>query len=185
MRYLVFLLALSYYSVVNAQSTPLLAALEVKLDDGQTLPLANKISFELLTSNPSGIAKSLQNWQNISAAQIDDKSLSVTMIGMPQFSGEVSQQYSTNSFVIDIEEKSTKSFVSDFVNEVQHPWKLEQLVAYVSRYINQPTYIHGFNIASVVATQRSGDCTEYAVLTAALARSLEIPARVIIGTVIL
>ena len=39
----------------------------------------------------------------------------------------------------------------------------------------------GFDIASEVATRRQGDCTEYAVLTAALARSIGIPARVVLG----
>jgi hypothetical protein len=40
-----------------------------------------------------------------------------------------------------------------------------------------------FDIASRVADHRSGDCTEHAVLLAALARSVGLPAVVVIGTV--
>lgn len=185
MRFLGLVLLLSYISIASAQSTPSLAALDIELDNLQTLPLTQKISFDLLSSNAEGIEKSLQDWQNISVSQIDDNTLSVTMLAMPQFTGEVTKQYSKNSFVIDIEEQSTKRFVSGFVDNTKQPWSLDQLVVYVNEYIQNPTYIHGFNIASVVATQGSGDCTEYAVLTAALARALDIPSRVIIGSVIL
>jgi transglutaminase-like putative cysteine protease len=48
----------------------------------------------------------------------------------------------------------------------------------------KPTYIHGFNLASTVARDKSGDCTEYAVLSAAMARALGHPAKVVFGTVI-
>jgi transglutaminase-like putative cysteine protease len=39
----------------------------------------------------------------------------------------------------------------------------------------------GFDLASRVAQNRRGDCTEFAVLTAALARSAGLPARVVLG----
>lgn len=39
----------------------------------------------------------------------------------------------------------------------------------------------GFDIASEVATHREGDCTEQAVLAAALARAAHVPARVVLG----
>jgi transglutaminase/protease-like cytokinesis protein 3 len=185
MRFIFLVLVIFCYSIKNSQSTPLLAAIEIELESKQTLPLAKKISFELLSSNASAIAKSLSDWQNISTNQIDDRTLSVSMLGMPIYSGEVARQHVTNSFVVDIDEESTKHFVSGFINNVKHPRSFEQLVSYVNHHIQQPTYIHGFSIASVVALEGSGDCTEYAVLAAALARSLDIPARVVIGTVIL
>jgi hypothetical protein len=43
---------------------------------------------------------------------------------------------------------------------------------------------HGFDIASRVARDREGDCTEYTVLLTALARSLDIPARIVMGLVV-
>jgi hypothetical protein len=185
MRVFILVFVISYFSIEYAHSTPLLAALEIELDNKQTLPLASKISFEMLSPNAAAIAESLLDWQSISVNQIDDNTLAVSIMGKPKFTGEVAKQYTANSFVIDIDEESTKHFVLGFVNETKHPWTLDQIVPYVNRHIQEPTYIHGFNIASVVATQGSGDCTEYAVLTAALARALDIPARVVIGTVIL
>lgn len=185
MRFFILVLIFFNYSIEIAQSTPLLAAIEIELDSKQTLPLAKKISFEFLSSNASAIAKSLSDWQNISTNQIDEKTLSVSIQGMPIYSGEVTKRHFKNSFVVDIDEESTKHFVSGYISKVKQPWSLTQLITYVNRHIHKPSYIHGFSIASVVATQGSGDCTEYAVLAAALARSLDIPARVVVGTVIL
>jgi hypothetical protein len=64
------------------------------------------------------------------------------------------------------------------------PWdtavRLEQ---FVHRYIKQNDFSQVFATAAEVADRREGDCTEYAVLLAALCRAREIPARVAIGLV--
>jgi transglutaminase-like putative cysteine protease len=185
MRTLIFLIALSCLSTVNAQSEALLASLEVELDSKQTLPLTDKIRFELVSSKALEISKSLSNWQNINTKLIDEETLLVTTGVHPQFSGAIKNQYLADSFVIDNDEESTQRFVSGFARDSSKTIELDHLAAYISQYIDTPTYIHGFHIASKVANQRSGDCTEYAVLAVALARALEIPARVVIGTVIL
>jgi hypothetical protein len=64
------------------------------------------------------------------------------------------------------------------------PWrtalKLEQ---FVHRYIKLINYSQAFASAAEVAENREGDCTEHAVLLAALCRARGIPARVAIGLV--
>ena len=64
------------------------------------------------------------------------------------------------------------------------PWqtavKLEQ---FVHKYINRTDYSQAFASAAEVLETREGDCTEYAVLLAALCRARGIPARVAIGLV--
>jgi transglutaminase-like putative cysteine protease len=175
----------SVFAYANAQSVPLIAQLNVELDAGQRLPLGNSISFEFITSNPQAVTHALQNWQGISVDKLDNDSLLVKSVARPRFVGGLNKKYSLDSFVIDINEKSTQDFAAGFIKNHQKPFKLTQLEAYVDEYITKPTYVNGFNIASVVASQRSGDCTEYAVLLTALARSIELPARVIIGVVII
>lgn len=63
------------------------------------------------------------------------------------------------------------------------PQKMRRLRAFVSDYIDQHGLDVGYASALEVAASRRGDCTEYAVLLAALARAQGIPARVITGMV--
>ncbi len=49
--------------------------------------------------------------------------------------------------------------------------------------VSEKNFSHGFATAAEVAQSREGDCTEHAVLLAALARACGIPSRVAIGLV--
>jgi hypothetical protein len=55
------------------------------------------------------------------------------------------------------------------------------LSAFVSRYLSKRGLDIGYASALEVARDRRGDCAEYAVLLAALARAEDIPARVVVG----
>ena len=68
--------------------------------------------------------------------------------------------------------------------EEQDPWKVATaLERYVHDAVEEKNYSTAFASASEVAESREGDCTEHAVLLAAMARALKIPARVAIGLV--
>lgn len=57
------------------------------------------------------------------------------------------------------------------------------IVEFVSDVV-QGTHDRGFDLASQVARNLRGDCTEYAVLTTALARASGYPARVVLGVAV-
>lgn len=61
--------------------------------------------------------------------------------------------------------------------------KMRQLRLFVTKYITQHGLDVGYASALEVLKSRQGDCTEYAVLLAALARAEGIPARVVTGMV--
>lgn len=61
------------------------------------------------------------------------------------------------------------------------PAKAEALRAFVHRYLARKDLATGFATASEVAERATGDCTEHAVLLAALLRSAGIPSRVVSG----
>ncbi|WP_245953080.1 transglutaminase-like domain-containing protein [Alteromonas aestuariivivens] len=161
-----------------------MAQLSIALKPEQSLPLSSEIRFELETRNPEAIAAALREWQGVTTAPVSDNVLAVTMKAQPQYTGSVQEQHSKASFVVDFDESATQEFVAGFKTLPGEAVRLEQLAEYVSEFMVNPTSIHGFNIASVVAAQQSGDCTEYAVLSTALARALGLPARVIVGSVI-
>ncbi|MFQ6048326.1 MAG: transglutaminase family protein, partial [Phycisphaerae bacterium] len=58
-----------------------------------------------------------------------------------------------------------------------------RLCRYVSTHVRTKTLDIGFATASEVAQTRQGDCSEHAVLLAALARACGIPSRVVVGIV--
>lgn len=66
----------------------------------------------------------------------------------------------------------------------QDPWKVATaLERYVHDAVEEKNYSTAFASASEVAESREGDCTEHAVLLAALLRAVKMPARVAIGLV--
>jgi len=66
----------------------------------------------------------------------------------------------------------------------QDPWQVAQLLErYVFDFIKEIDFSQAFATAAEVAENPTGDCTEHAVLLAALARARGIPARVAVGLV--
>jgi transglutaminase-like putative cysteine protease len=59
------------------------------------------------------------------------------------------------------------------------------LARHVSGWLEQKDYSRAWDSAAAVAKSRRGDCTEHAVLTAALCRARGIPARIVYGLVYL
>lgn len=92
--------------------------------------------------------------------------------------------YKQASFVVDFDEPALQAPIESLRSK--HPKAAPEDVArFVSEYIDQKSYQRAFDVASRVAESKSGDCTEHAVLTAALLRKGRVPARVLLGIVLL
>jgi hypothetical protein len=67
---------------------------------------------------------------------------------------------------------------------LKDPWQVAVALEHATRQlITKPDYAHGFASAAETIESGAGDCTEHAVLLAALARAQGIPARVVTGLV--
>jgi len=86
-----------------------------------------------------------------------------------------------SSFVIDFEDDAVKVWVAERASDTRP--SIEQLVAWTRSAI-EPAGDRRFDRASVILETGRGDCTEFAVLLAAIARSFGYPARVVVGIVI-
>ncbi|GBL05577.1 transglutaminase-like domain-containing protein [Glaciecola sp. KUL10] len=182
---LFFLLAFS--ANTQAQSESLLSSIPIYSSKPSLDDLTDNISFDLHVDDAISLKGTLSQWDNIQSEVLSDTLLKVSLNGQAHFNQIHGQQTLKDSFVIDFKEPSTQVFIQGFNNVQDTELKdieIESLANYVSEYITEPTYIHSFNIASRVASQRSGDCTEYAALTTALTRALGIPARYVVGFVI-
>ena len=60
----------------------------------------------------------------------------------------------------------------------------DALTQFATAYIARKSMRRGFDLASQVARSREGDCTEHAVFLAALLRHAKLPARVMLGLVV-
>ncbi len=60
---------------------------------------------------------------------------------------------------------------------------VQRIESFVARYIDKPSMSVGYASAAEVVESRQGDCSEFAVLTAALCRAVGIPAQVAVGVV--
>ena len=58
---------------------------------------------------------------------------------------------------------------------------VSRIESFVAEYIDNKSLSVGYASATEVAASRQGDCTEFAVLTAAMCRSIGIPAQVVMG----
>lgn len=74
--------------------------------------------------------------------------------------------------------KLTAEAVGDTKDAAEAARKIE---GFVAKYITNKTFSVGYASAAEVAVSRQGDCTEFAVLTAAMCRAAGIPARVVFG----
>lgn len=94
--------------------------------------------------------------------------------------------HTASTFVIDWKDPAVAALREQLVDEGGKPLRSPQaLRAFVARYIDNKGMSRAYDAASVVARARQGDCTEHAVLLAALARMQKVPARVVHGLVLL
>jgi hypothetical protein len=111
-------------------------------------------------------------------------SVEVLLDGYPAARDAVVARHSQPSFLVDFDEAPVRDLRDAIRKQASEHPRPEQLEAFVARHIDRKTYRRGQDPASVVARIREGDCKAHAVLLAALARMFGIPARMVLGLVI-
>jgi transglutaminase-like putative cysteine protease len=102
--------------------------------------------------------------------------------GYPTSRDPVEPRYSSCSYVIDCDDEAIGEVASHLPSPAPSP---DDLVKLASRHVTRKSLSRGFDIASEVARSGEGDCSEHAVLLAALARRHHRPARVVLGFAVL
>ncbi len=94
------------------------------------------------------------------------------------------KEYTTANNVLQIDDPRIKAMAKEARGAAKTPRDVAvALERYVHRAVTKKNFSQAFATAAEVAESREGDCTEHAVLLAALARACEIPARVAMGLV--
>lgn len=166
-------------------SEPYLATLSIERATAENIPLGTSVQFSLHVNDPAFTATALSKIDGLDVLSIDENTVRIVSVKEPTGSTTVDEKFLLNSFVIDFEEES----ISDLLEEVRASHgaspTAEEMVAYVYDHIGDKTYARSFDFASKVAETGAGDCTEHAVLLAALARAHGMYARVIFGTLVI
>lgn len=100
-----------------------------------------------------------------------------------QYSFPRDRDYSNRepSFINDFDAELFKPLREEIIKKYGETPSPDELTRYVNNYITAKNFNRGFDIASVVARKKEGDCTEHAVLLVSLMRMFNIPARLAIG----
>lgn len=105
-------------------------------------------------------------------------------LGYPPSADPVEARHRAPSFVLDYTEPSVAAVAGSARASLgPHP-DVAALAAFVASFIEKKDLSRSYDVASVVAARRQGDCSEHAVLLAALARAFGVPARVVHGLVL-
>lgn len=102
----------------------------------------------------------------------------------PQLEVDGSAKWLASTFVIDHTEPDVGKRYEEFLRTDAEGSIADRLTDFVAARM-QESRSSPFKMASVVARELEGDCTEYSVLLTALARRAGIPARVVIGIAVL
>src|SRR5262249_43107993 len=113
-----------------------------------------------------------------------DGSLKFDASRYPGSKDAVSDRHLRASFLLDYDEPSVQMARTQAVRTLgEHP-TVAQLSLFVAQYIDKKDMQRAFAIASQVAARKEGDCTEHAVLLAAVLRAFGQASRVVQGLAI-
>jgi hypothetical protein len=96
----------------------------------------------------------------------------------------VGKEYLSPNAYVQSDDEVVQKHAADAVGDESDPWKAAQLMErWVQQNLKQKNFSTLLASAAEVAKELSGDCTEHAVLLAAMCRAREIPSRVVVGLV--
>ena len=179
-------------ALLVAVSMTLSSALIASEDPAQLTPLhviptENQSAELVAASSPLRVRLSSPNAQELADAlgvklPANQASFEYVFGRYPQVRGAEARTWLEPTFVIDFTEPEFDPLRQE-LGARGSPITRPQLVEYVAALLDESND-RGWDLASVVARRRQGDCSEHAVLTTALARQQGIPSRVVVGVVL-
>jgi hypothetical protein len=167
------------------QDTPYLATIAIERAPGAYDKLAASVSSTLHVSEPALTAGSLSQLDGLDVVATGADTVRIRFNARPTFRGRPGADEQQSSWVVDYDEAAIQELLRQIAaryGEQPAPVELER---FVFEHVRDKTYSRSFDLASRVAATGEGDCTEHAVLLAAVARATGHPARVIVGNLIL
>lgn len=163
-----------------AQSAPQLFLHEVRVTSTAPANAAWKDVTVELQMHPDGARRTAAVFARGAAEKLPDGSFRLAGRDYPGGKDKPGPAQRASTFMIDWKEPAVLLLLSSEQCKAG-PQSLRDLV---DRHIDKKGLSRFYDAASVVAKGRAGDCTEHAVLLAAVARRCALPARVVHGLVL-
>jgi hypothetical protein len=97
---------------------------------------------------------------------------------------KIGPEFSRSNYFINSDDAEVKKLAARAVGAETDPWKKAQAIErFVNGFMIVANFTEAMAPADHVAKTRTGDCTEYAMLTAAMCRAEKVPSRTAIGLV--
>lgn len=161
--------------------TPYLATIAIERAPGASGALADDVMATLHVRDAQQTVQALAGIDGVDVIASDADTVRVRYRERPTLSDSPGEQLRQSTWVVDYDDASVQALLAQG-DAAPTPASLESLVF---EHVTNKSYSRAFDLASRVAATREGDCTEHAVLLAALARASGFPARVIFGNIVL
>ena len=179
------LAALGVASALADDGLPYLATVAIELSPDASELVGERIVSTLHVDEPVKTAAALADIDGLEIIAVDDTGVRIAFVERPTVAGTADRRFLENSWVVDFEEPAVQTLASDLRAELEAVPTVDELERYVHDHIVDKSYSRAFDLASQVAASGAGDCTEHAVLLAAMARSYGHHARVVVGNLLL
>jgi transglutaminase-like putative cysteine protease len=131
---------------------------------------------------PNDARQTLQRESSGNSAVLEVRSLGP--LEGPSAAVEAAPQFLKANALVTSEDSQVRRLAARATRGVVDPWeKVVQIDRFVFQNMRDKNFEVAFASASEVARNLSGDCTEHAVLAAAMCRAQGIPARVVVGLI--
>ncbi len=169
---------------VAAEDTTYLFEIPASRDGMTAEPLGHYIQATIGVPNGDKARAVIEQTGAMDVISVDDAQVTIGVHHLATAHGAPDAKDLSDSFVIDYAEPAVQVAIDQLEETYGDNPSAAELEQFVFDYIDDKNYLRSFDFASKVADSRSGDCTEHAVLLAALARASGIPARVVLGVVL-
>ncbi len=167
------------------QDTPYLATIAIERSAGTGGDLGASVTSTLHVNDPARTAASLSGVDGLDVLASDEHSVRIRFDAQPTLGGPPHEALLQSTWVVDYDEAAIRELVAQLAARHDAAPTPAELERFVYEHVRNKSYSRSFDLASRVAASGEGDCTEHAVLLAALARASGYPARIVFGNLIL
>ncbi len=164
--------------------TPYIATIAIERAPGAGGTLGDDVLATLHVRDAQQTVLALTRVDGLEVIASDAQTVRVRYRERPTFSGSPDPTLRKSTWVVDYDDASVQALLEQLANGAAPPTPAS-LERFVFEHVTNKSYSRGFDLASRVAATREGDCTEHAVLLAALARASGYSARVVFGNLVL
>ncbi len=164
--------------------SPYLATIAIERAPGASRPLSEPLVSTLHVADASRSAAAITPVDGLEVLSRIDGELRIRFAARPTVADGDPGDFLDSTWVVDFDEPAVRELTGALAPDGETAPTIGQLERFVFEHIADKTYSRSFDLASQVALSGKGDCTEHAVLLAAVARAQNYPARVVFGNLV-